>query len=396
MAYSIRPLGHILRQQGELYVSTQKRSPSRTDILRFLAVEAKAPLPLATQLRQQLAWLIASGQVLAGEKLPPVRVVARHLGINRNTVRAAYQQLEADGLVTLRQGRGSMVLPEETRRSHQQASNVPTFTIGVLVPGLNPFYTPFLQGIEERVRDAPWLLLVCYTHDNPRLARRYLEQLIARQVDGLIVAAGLPEAEVFGRDLPPVVHVDEPEVSGNVILLDSECAGFLATQHLLEHGHRRIGLISGPLIWANVRACYLGYERALRAAGLQAEADCVVQVPTFTLEAGRQAARRLLDLPRPPTALFGAADVLAIGAMRAIEERGQRVPEDVAVVGYNDIDLAALVKPALTTVAAPSYEMGVAAMSMLLDLLAGRPVKQRRVMLPTRLMVRQSCGCAES
>jgi LacI family transcriptional regulator len=378
--------------QVELNVSPGKRSPSRTDILSFVAVDAEAQLPLAAQLRQQLAWLIASGQVQAGERLPPVRVVADHLGIDRNTVRAAYQHLEADGLVTLRQGRGSLVLPFDAQRS-RQAAVVPTFTIGVLVPSLNPFYTPFLQGIEETARNTPWLLWICYTHDQPELTRRYWDQLITRQVDGLIVVPDLMEAEGKAGHRPPVVHVDKPKVRGNVILLDSEEAGFLATRHLLEHGHRRIGLISGPLKWSNVRQCYAGYERALRSAGLTVDADCVAEVPTFSREAGRQGAQQLLELRNPPTGIFGAADLLAIGAMQAIEERGLRVPRDVAVVGYNDIDLAALVKPALTTVHAPSYEMGVAAMTMLLDLLAGRPVKERRVKLPTRLIVRHSCGC---
>ena len=372
------------------------RAPSRTDILRFIAVDAEAPLPLATQLRQQLTWLIASGQVKAGERLPPVREVAKYLGINRNTVRAAYQQLEADGLLTLRQGRGSVVLPQDVRRSRRQAATLPTFTVGVLVPSLNPFYTPFLQGIEETVRDAPWLLLVCYTHDEPQLARRYLDQLIAKQVDGLIVATALPETEGECTGLPPVVHVDKPDVDGHVILLDSEGAGFLATRHLIEHGHRRIGLISGPLAWSNVRECYAGYERALRSAGLGVDGDCIAEAPTFTLEAGQQAARRLLELPNLPAAIFGAADLLAIGAMQAIEERGLRVPEDIAVVGYNNIDLAALVKPPLTTVSAPSYGMGAAAMTMLMALMAGDAPKRRRITLPTKLIVRRSCGCGAS
>jgi DNA-binding LacI/PurR family transcriptional regulator len=374
-----------------------ERAPSRTDILRLVAVDPAAPLPLVAQLRQQLTLLITSGQLQAGEKLPPVRQVAAHLGINRNTVRAAYQHLETDGLVTLRQGRGTLVLPDEARRSRWLPARSPTFTIGVLVPGLNPFYTPFLQGIEETARDGPWLLLVCYTHDQPELTRRYWEQLIAREVDGLIVAPDLPESAGGRGPLPPVVHVDKPRVRGNMILLDSEEAGFLATRHLLEHGHHRIGLISGPLKWSNVRQCYAGYERALRSAGLGVDAHYVAEVPAFSIEAGRQGAQRLLELPHgPPTAIFGAADLLAIGAMQAIEQRGLRVPQDVAVVGYNDIDLAALVKPALTTVSAPSYDMGAAAMTMLLDLIAGRPVKRRRVKLPTELIVRQSCGCAAS
>ena len=127
--------------------------------------------------------------------------------------------------------------------------------------------------------------------------------------------------------------------------------------------------------------------------GLEPQADCITEVPTFSLEAGQQAARRLLELPNPPTAIFGAADLLAIGAMQAIEERGLSVPEDIAVVGYNNIDLAAPVKPALTTVSAPGYEMGAAAMTMLMQLMAGHAPKRRRIKLPTKLVVRRSCGC---
>ncbi len=388
------PLGHITDPTAlEANVSAQTRSPSRSDLLRLIAVDADAPLPLVTQLRQQLAWLIASGQVQAGERLPPVREVAAHLGINRNTVRAAYGRLEADGLVTLRQGRGSVVLPQEAWRPVRSPRSMPTFTVGVLVPGLNPFYTPFLRGIEETARDTPWLPLVCYTHDELPLASRYLDQLIAKQVDGLIVATALPDTQNAGENLPPVVYVDEPSTPGYAVLLDSEQAGFLATQHLLEHGHRRIGWISGPLEYPTVRECYAGYERALRSAGLRLDAACATQEPEFSIEAGRRAAQRLLQLPRPPSAIFGSADLLAIGAMQAIEQHGLRVPEDVAVVGYNDIDLAALVKPALTTVAAPSHEMGVAAMRMLMELMAGGKPKRRRVRLPTKLIVRQSCGC---
>jgi len=372
-----------------------KRSPSRTDILRFVAVDAEAPLPLATQLRQQLAWLIASGQVKAGERLPPVRQVAEHLGIDRNTVRAAYTRLEADGLLTLRQGRGSVVRPYDVQRSRRQLASLPSFTIGVLVPGLNPFYTPFLRGIEETARNVPYLPLVCYTHDDLDLARSYLDQLLAKSVDGLIVLPDLPETEGDPVDLPPVVHVDKPCL-GHGILLDSEQAGYLATRHLIEHGHKRIGLITGLLEWPNVRECYAGYERALRSVGLAVDAECVAEVTEFSIEAGHQATQRLLELPNPPAAIFGAADVLAIGSMIAIKERGRRVPEDIAVVGYNNIDLAALVEPPLTTVAAPSYDMGVAAMTMLLQLMAGKPVKQRRVKLPTKLIVRRSCGCEAS
>jgi len=331
-----------------------------------------------------------------------VRELARHLGIHRHTVRAAYASLESQGLVSMRQGRGTTVLPYDIQRLAQAAPTTPTFTIGVLVPSLNPFYTPFVHGIEAETRNTPWLFLIGYTHDNPALGKRLLEQLVARRVDGLVVVPYVPETEAaVGRDgrigaLPPVVHVDKPDVPGHAVLLDSEGAAFRATSHLIEHGHRRIGIISGPLALPNLMECYAGYKKALNTIGLPVDRALIAEVPEFTLEMGCQAADRLLSLSDPPTAIFGAADLLAIGAMQAARARSLRVPDDVAIVGYNDIELASLVEPPLTTARAPAYDMGVAAMVMLQPLMLRKNVAPRRVTFDTHLVIRRSCGCVKS
>jgi DNA-binding LacI/PurR family transcriptional regulator len=384
-------------------VARQKKPPEEQNLLRFIRVDADAHIPLAAQLAQQIVWLMASGDVKAGDKLPPVRELAERLGINRHTVRAAYARLQASGLVIMRQGRGTVVLPHDAQSLAQIAPITPTFTIGILILGLNPFYHPFLEGIDDAARGAPWLFFVSYTRESPELAARYVDQLVAKRVDGLILATGglhvkarKSEGGSRDRDLPPVVSVDLPDAPGHAILLDSEGAGFRVTEHLVQHDHRRIGMVSGPLEFANLRECYRGYERALASAGLAVDRELVAEEPFFSIEAGRQGAERLLDLPEPPTAIFGAADVFAIGAMQAVKERGLRVPEDIAVAGYNDIELAALVDPPLTTAHAPAYEMGVAAMTMLRRLINGERVKPRCVTLDTPLVVRRSCGCGET
>ena len=369
-------------------------------LLRFIRIDPDAALPLSAQLKQQITWLIASGELQEGDKLPPIRELAKQLGINMHTVRAAYRELAADGLVESRRGLGTAVLTYDLRRLAKRARGLPSFSIGVLIPGLNPFYTPFIRAIEETARDARWLIFVCDFQDNPRLAQRYVHQLSAKQVDGLILTStrsvlgeerGAKGAEIQG--LPPVVYVDEPDAPEHVVLLDSEGAGYRATTHLIEHGHSRIGLISGPISWPNLRECYLGCRRALGSAGLDMDSELVVEVPAFTMEWGYRAAQRLLDKADAPSAIFGAADVLAIGAMQAIEARGQTIPDDVAVVGYNDIELAALVHPALTTVSAPAYEMGVQATTLLKQLHGGQSVKPGRITVDTPLVIRQSCGC---
>jgi DNA-binding LacI/PurR family transcriptional regulator len=170
-------------------------------------------------------------------------------------------------------------------------------------------------------------------------------------------------------------------------------AGYQATQHLLKHRHRRIGLLTFDPQAANVRPLYLGYARALEEAGLPSDLALVARVAGFDIESGAAGARKLLGLPQPPTAIFAIADTLALGALSAIKQAGLRIPQDIALVGFNDIPLAELVEPPLTTVAAPSVELGRAAMSMLQDLIAGGKPPADPVVLPTTLVIRQSCGC---
>ena len=174
----------------------------------------------------------------------------------------------------------------------------------------------------------------------------------------------------------------------DVVLTDDEHGGFGATQHLLDRGHRRIGMIgategAGPLRMA-------GHQRAMATAGM-------VPVPELTVDGGwsrlggAEAMRRLLDLDAPPTAVFAANDLMAIGALDAALERGSSVPEDVAIVGYDDIEAAVLVSPSLTTVHNPAYEAGVAAGRLLLDRMSGRYTgKHREIRLESRLVVRRS------
>jgi len=374
----------------------------KMSILEGLTVNTDNDLALWLQLKQQFTWLIASGQIQPGDKLPSVRQVAGHLGINLNTVRASYQKLEAEGLVATRQGWGTVVLGFDPFHIAHQTPNTRTHTVGVLVPRLsNPFYPAFLQGVEDVARQGHTLLFICNTDDDPLTGRAYLDQLIAKQVDGLIVA---PCGLLFGGQVNPTsldrisssiptVYVDRPDETGYVVLLDSEGAGRAATSHLIEHGHHHIGLITCYLDSLTVRQCYQGYVRALRAAGIEERPDLIAIASSFTLEAGYEAAQELLDNSTLSTAIFAAGDLLAIGAMRAIKERGLRIPEDMALVGYNDLNISTLVEPPLTTVAAPIRELGATAMHTLRRLIAGDTVEERRTTLPTRLVVRSTCGC---
>ena len=180
------------------------------------------------------------------------------------------------------------------------------------------FTLEIMGGVSNGLHELGYDMLVIQV--NPRDADWPHHYLDSGRVDGFILATGHADAlaSLETSGLPPAVYVDAPAALGHAILLDSEGAAFRATEHLIQHGHRRIGMISGPLIFANLRECYRGYVRALEAAGLTTAADLVAEVPEFSIETGRQAAERLLNVPDRPTAIFGAADQFAIGAMQAV------------------------------------------------------------------------------
>jgi DNA-binding LacI/PurR family transcriptional regulator len=176
------------------------------------------------------------------------------------------------------------------------------------------------------------------------------------------------------------------------VQIDLESAGYQATSHLLEHGHNRIGLVTVSMEAANVNAINQGYERALSETGQMIDGRLIARVPGFSISNGIEGARRLLNMEKPPTALFCVADTLALGAMQTIKQSGLTIPSDVALASFNDIPSAALVEPPLTTVSAPTIQMGQEAMRMLQSLIDGRKSKKDRVILPPALVIRQSCG----
>jgi DNA-binding LacI/PurR family transcriptional regulator len=372
--------------------------------LGSLTVDPRSSIPLSHQLKQQLTWLIASGILMPGDRLPPVRDLAKRLSVNLHTVRQVYLKLEAEGLVETRRGRGTHVLTLDPVRMLQTAGRQRSHTVGVILPSVvNPFYHHFLQGVSAVADEDKSLLFLCTTHDDPGEAWRYFAQFSSRQVDGVIVVSHdifelFPDVEAQlaqVETLLPVVTVDWPDCRGPGVLIDLENAGYLATRHLLEHGHRRVGLITVAYDSANVLPVNAGYRRALREAGIDDDGSLIAAQFGFELDSGVEGARKLLALEQPPTAIFAISDLLAIGAMQAIKSLGLRVPQDISLAGFNDIPLAGMVDPPLTTVKAPAEAAGREAMKMLHQLIEGERPNKHCLLLPTVLVVRQSCGCGK-
>ncbi len=277
-----------------------------------------------------------------------------------------------------------------------------TRLVTILIPDVtNPFFNEIVRGIEQVAREHSYSVLLADTENLPGQETAYGNLLAARRTDGMIllngrVPAGLLPQEQLGDKIPPVVAACEyvTNVDLPTVQIDNIDAARKATQHLLDLGHRRIGFITGPLWNVLSRDRLHGYRDALLDAGLTFE-DALVAQGNFSIASGVTAASQLLDLPDRPSAIFASNDEMAIGAIRAARDRGLRVPQDVSVMGFDDIRFAAFVDPPLTTVSQPGAEIGRVAMTLLLRILTGQPIDDRRILLPTHLVLRSSTAQIE-
>jgi DNA-binding LacI/PurR family transcriptional regulator len=365
-----------------------------------LRIDAYSRVPIAVQLAEQIAWLIAGGRIGRNDRLPALRALAVRLGVNVHTVAAAYRQLEADGLVSTRQGRGTVVLGYDRSRRSSHSPDVPSFTVGVLIDEHSAAVDPFLEALQGSGEKDATLFVVGVTHGRPARVASYLDRFVAKNVDGVVIASlGRPEDPALTASLllafsmPPIVYVDLPSAQGPKVLLDLETGVYKAVDHILAHGHRRVGLLAGPPGWPRSEPLSQGYRRAHSDRSLPTIAELAVECPDLTPESGRASAGMLLDLELPPTAILAATSELAFGAIRSARDRGKRIPEEIAIVSCDDPVTAALVEPPLTAVRLPMAEMGRQAMSMLGTLIAGGTVRPSIIILPTQLIVRRSCGC---
>jgi len=362
-----------------------------------LHLDRESGTPLITQIVDGITWLIASGDLKAEEQLPPMRELAEHLEVHMHTVRQAYQRLEADHLVSVRTRRGTVVLPYDPAVVAKRGAENPSHLIGVVLPNPGSFYTPFIQAIQEDSRELGYLPLFCYTFENPFLVDTYFNQLIARQVDGFIFVSIGPASLIEDPQsldfFPPIVSVDVPDMPGYRILIDTEGAAYKVTRHLLEHGRKRIGLITPPLEWPNVTPFYEGYQSALEESGIDIQPELIAGVEGYFEDYGRSGAEQLLDQDHRPDAIIAATDTLALGVKGVIQERGLSIPDDLALAGYNDIQAAALIQPGLTTASIPAAEMGSLAVATLQKLIAGKKSQKQTHVISTQLVIRGSCGC---
>ncbi len=267
-----------------------------------------------------------------------------------------------------------------------------SFALGIVVPELrNPFFIDVISGAERVAAEQQYAVLLSETGGRSPLA--HLEALQGRQIDGIIIdaasAAAVPTSALAGTH---VVLIDEPSQRWPGVASDAAAAGRQAAEHLLALGHREIAFIGPADDVHGVRLRERGFIQTLRAAGVGLPSEWLRRTPG-TAAGGHEAMRLLLTRTRRPTAVFCANDLCALGALKACAASGVAVPRDLSVVGCDDIEMARLVTPELTTVAVPARELGARAARLLLRTLAGtEPDTRPARLLAVRLIARGTSG----
>jgi DNA-binding LacI/PurR family transcriptional regulator len=257
------------------------------------------------------------------------------------------------------------------------------------------FLPPFLRGLSDLAQQESYRV-VFQSGEDKAGETAYVGLLREQQVDGLIVSAPRSDdsqlSRLYEEGYPLVLHGRLPDCDLPFVDIDNVGGAHKAVSHLIGLGHRRIGLITNaPLSYTSSQDRLTGYRQALQEAALPLD-DELVRYGEFSPESGRKAMESLLALPSPPSAVLVASDVVALGAMAAVRKQGIRIPQDIALVGFDDIFLAAYVSPPLTTVRLPAYGLGWAAGDMLIRLINEDDLVEKQMLLESELVIRQSCG----
>jgi DNA-binding LacI/PurR family transcriptional regulator len=272
-----------------------------------------------------------------------------------------------------------------------------TNIVVMIIPDItNPFFPAVVRGVEDVAYEHSLRLVLCNTDNDAHKETFYLNEMRSYRPAGWLVipatdsqmATLLKSSPVSG---PPVVCIDRqpPGWKGDVVLVANEAGAHSATQHLLRMGHRQLAVITGPLHLTNAVERLKGFKRALADANVSIEPE-YVQEARFDRQSGYQAAIHLLRMLPRPTAIFACNDLMALGVLLAVREIGLRCPEDLSIVGFDDLDFAEFTAPALTSVRQPGYQLGTTAARLLLNRIDGLKQSPKKIVLPGELKIRHS------
>ncbi|HAS6067864.1 TPA: substrate-binding domain-containing protein [Vibrio vulnificus] len=330
-----------------------------------------------------------------------IKDVSEYAGVSQATVsRVVNGSCRVSHDKKLRVEKAIQVLGYRPNAIAQALASSRTGSIGIIVPELGgPFYSGILHCIEEQFRRFGYHVIVTAGHNSEQSQRESVEFLLGRRVDAMILhTQNLSDdylIELESKGIPLVlVNRFIPELASSCIDIDNELGGRLATEYLLQRGHHSIACITGPLDKSDARGRLQGYRKALEAAGIEYD-EALVSEAGFTEESGASAMRKLLNRGHTFSAVFACNDHMAFGAFEVMKEQRIRIPEDVSLVGFDDILFARYLTPALTTVNFPIEQMSLEAVQLTLQIL-NKNKRDVNFRLSPTLVIRESVNLSST
>lgn len=270
-------------------------------------------------------------------------------------------------------------------------------SIGLIIPDIaNPFFPQLARGAEDAALKRGYNLFLCNSDNNLEKEKLYIDAFIKKSVDGVILTSSLSKSNLQcrllkDRNIPFILldrYIEGMETESGVFL-DNEAGAYQATSYLLTNGHERIAFISGPFSVTTAWQRFQGFQKAHLDRGVAIDYQ-LIHEGEYHLDNGIHFVEELFAKKMDFTAVFAGNDLIAIGALKALKKQGIKVPDGMEVIGFDNIGLASLIEPPLSTVAQPIYEMGVLGADLLIDLIEGKEVKQNRIFLKPELILRET------
>lgn len=349
--------------------------------------------PKYQQLKESLRKEMHKRKLKPGDRIPPEGTIAKEYRVSLGTVRRAMAELVSEGLIYKEQGRGTFVAEKKNEEK--------TFTIGLLLTDIgNPFFSQLARSIQEKALPLEYSVIYCNTNDQLSREAESIDMFIKRRTDGVILVPVLKDGEekliqkLRENDIPFVYldrYLDKP--TSDYIIIDNLSGVRQAMEYLISLGHKRVGCIGAQPFTRVLEQRVKAYKKIVRENALATDASLVQISNLLDDKGGYDAASKLLSIKNRPTAIFATNDVIAIGVHRAAKNKGMRVPQDLSLVGFDDIEICPHLEVPLTTVSQPIEKMGEIAVKTLVEKIAKKDSETlQRVILKPKLVVRESCG----
>jgi LacI family transcriptional regulator len=331
---------------------------------------------------------------------PTLKDVADHAQVSRATVSRVLnnnprvaEDLRARVLESIR------LLGYQPNRAARRLRASSSDVLGLIISDIeNPFFISVVRGVEDAAYASQMSVVLCNTDEDPVKQQMYLRVMQAERVAGLIISPTSADEDFAElRQLGiPIILLDRrtDKFETDAVTIDNIGGAYLAVKHLIDLGYQRIGMIGGSPHLTTGRERYEGYRKALHAAGMKVD-EKLIKVGNFKTDTGYALAKEFISSPQPPRAIFVANNLMTLGTLRALRDHGIRIPQEIALVGFDDMPWSSELCPPLTAVSQPTYELGQETVQLLLRRLADSDAPIRTVTLQPRLVIRESCGAMQ-